>query len=99
MPLKPLSEIGRANRRCAFPLNAGREFVKVNGSVPHNRMLFLFLILSGPFRSSHSPVPLRNMRFCGTEPLRDDAGSGRGPALSGIGAVRAERATYRQTAT
>jgi len=68
MPLKPLNKIGRANCRGAFPLSAGREFVKVNGSVPHNRMLFLFLILSSPFRSSHSSAPLRNMRFCGTEP-------------------------------
>jgi len=54
MPLKPLNEIGRGNRRGAFPLNVGRQFVKVNGSVPHNRMLFLFLILSGRFRSSLS---------------------------------------------
>jgi len=38
----------------------------MEGSVPQNRMFFLLLILSGPFRYSHTFVPLRNMRFCGT---------------------------------
>jgi hypothetical protein len=43
---------------------------------PHNRMFFLLLILSGPFRYSHYSVPLRNMLFCATDrfnlpPLND----------------------------
>ena len=33
-------------------------------------MFFLFLILSGSFRHSHSSVPLRNMRFCWTAGAR-----------------------------
>jgi hypothetical protein len=42
---------------------------KVKGSVPQNRMFFLFLILSGSFGYSHSSDPPRNMLFCETDPF------------------------------